>query len=98
MTDHRFALGQTVRLVRGYVFDPDRSAKYRVTKLLPELRYCLEHDEFLFSRISIERELIGLIPSAWGVRPAISPPLKLRSLLTNHSRAPASTSRFAPSS
>jgi hypothetical protein len=63
MTDHRFALGQTVRLTRAYVFDPDRSAKYRVTRLLPELRYCLEHDEFLFSRIAIERELIGVIPS-----------------------------------
>jgi hypothetical protein len=66
MTDHRFALGQTVRLTHGCVFDPDRSAKYRVTRLLPfdgkELRYCLEQDEFLFSRLAMERELIGVIP------------------------------------
>jgi hypothetical protein len=72
MTDHRFALGQTVRFTHGCVFDPDRSAKYRVTRLLPsegkELRYCLEHDEFLFSRLATERELIGVIPSVWGVQ------------------------------
>jgi len=68
MTDHRFALGQTVRFTHGYVFDSDRSAKYRVTRLLPELRYCLEHDEFLFSRLAIERELIGGIPLPWRVQ------------------------------
>ena len=72
MTDHRFALGQTVRLAHGYVFDSDRSSKYRVTRLLPfdgrELRYCLEHDEFLFSRLAIERELIGVIPFPWRVQ------------------------------
>ena len=76
MTNHRFALGQTVRLVRGYAFDPDRSAKYRVTSLLPfdgkQARYCLEHDEFLFSQLAMERELIGLVPSAWGVDPQSS--------------------------
>jgi len=68
MTDHRFALGQTVRFTQGYVFDPDRSAKYKVTKLLPELRYCLEHDEFLFSRLAMERELIGVIRSTGRVQ------------------------------
>jgi len=76
MTNHRFALGQTVRLVRGYAFDPDRSVKYRVTSLLPfdgkQARYCLEHDEFLFSQLAMERELIGLVPSAWGVDPQSS--------------------------
>jgi hypothetical protein len=72
MTDHRFALGQTVRLVRGYAFDPNRSAKYKVTKLLPsngkQFRYCLEHDEFLFSQLAMERDLIGVIPSVWRVQ------------------------------
>jgi hypothetical protein len=72
MNDHRFALGQTVRLVRGYAFDPDRSAKYTVTRLLPsegkQARYCLEHAEFLFSQLVMERELIGVIPSAWRVQ------------------------------
>jgi len=67
VTDHRFALGQTVRLVRGYAFDPDRSAKYRVTRLLPsdgkQARYCLQHGEFLFSQLAMERDLIGVIPS-----------------------------------
>ena len=67
MTDHRFALGQTVRLVRGYAFDPDRSARYTVTRLLPfdgrQARYCLEHAEFLFSQLAMERDLIGVIPS-----------------------------------
>ena len=72
MTDHRFALGQTVRLTHRCVFDPDRAAKYKVTRLLPfdgkEIRYCLEHDEFLFSRLAMERELIGVIPSVWRVQ------------------------------
>jgi hypothetical protein len=68
MTDHRFSLGQRVRFAHGYAYDLGRSAKYKVTRLLPELRYRLEHDEFLFSRIALERELIGAIPSAWRVR------------------------------
>lgn len=72
MSTHRFALGQTVRFAHGYVFDPDRSAKFRVTKLFPmngkELRYCLEDDQHLFSRIALERELIGAIPSGWRVQ------------------------------
>jgi len=67
MREHRFALGQTVRLVRGYAFDPDRSAKYTITRLLPfdgkQCRYCVEHPEFLFSQLAMERELIGVIPS-----------------------------------
>ena len=86
MTNHRFALGQTVRLVRGYAFDPDRSAKYRVTRLLPsdgkQARYCLQHSEFLFSQLARERELIGLVPSAWAVRPAIVAPTPLGGLVT----------------
>ena len=77
MTNHRFALGQTVRLVRGYAFDPNRSAKYRVTRLLPfdgkQARYCLQHSEVLFSQLAMERELIGLVPSAWAVRPIVAP-------------------------
>jgi hypothetical protein len=73
MSDHRFALGQTVRLVRGYAFHADRSGKYRVTRLLPydgkQVRYCLEHPEFLFSQLAMEGELIGVLPSVWQVRP-----------------------------
>jgi hypothetical protein len=37
-----------------------------------QARYCLEHDEFLFSQLAMERELIGLVPSAWGVDPQSS--------------------------
>jgi hypothetical protein len=72
MSDHRFALGQTVRLARKDTFDPGRSANYRIMRLLPfdgkQLRYCLEHTEFLFARFARERELIGVVPSAWRVR------------------------------
>ena len=82
MTNHRFALGQTVRLVRGYAFDPDRSAKYRVTRLLPSDGKQAQHGEFLFSQLAMERELIGLVPSAWAVRPAIVAPTPLGGLVT----------------
>ena len=86
MREHTYALGQTVRLLHGYAFDPDRSAKYRVTRLLPsdgrQARYCLQHSEFLFSQLAMERELIGLVPSAWAVRPAIVAPTPLGGLVT----------------
>jgi len=69
MRDHRFALGQTVRLLRGFAFDRDASARYKVTKLLPfdgkQFRYCLEHREFLYSQLAMERDLIGTLPAPW---------------------------------
>jgi hypothetical protein len=72
MSDHRFALGQTVRLAREDAFDPDRTATYRIMRLLPfngkQLRYCLEHTELLFTRFARERELIGIVPSTWRIR------------------------------
>lgn len=71
MQVHHFALGQVVRLMSRERADSDRVAKYRVTKLLPSegdrLRYCLEHEEFLFSRLAWERDLIGVIPAGWRI-------------------------------
>lgn len=40
--------------------------------LMENKLYCLERDEFLFSQLAMERELIGLVPSAWGVDPQSS--------------------------
>lgn len=73
MDFHHFALGQVVRLVTrdGAV------AKYKVTRLLPSdgvrFRYCLEHEELLFSRLAWERDLIGVIRPGWRIeRPSNS--------------------------
>ena len=68
---HHFALGQVVRLRTRENTSSDKVAKYRVTRLLPsdgaEFRYCLEHEEFLFSRLAWERDLIGVILPGWRV-------------------------------
>jgi len=71
MEFHHFALGQVVRLMTRERTASDKLAKYRVTRLLPsdgaEFRYCLEHEEFLFSRLAWERDLIGVILPGWRV-------------------------------
>jgi hypothetical protein len=62
---HHFALGQVVRLMTRAGTSADRVAKYKVTRLLPsdgvQFRYCLEHEEYLFSRLAWEIDLIGVI-------------------------------------
>ena len=78
MLYHHFALGQIVRLVAGQDTSSDRVAKYKVTRLLPsdgvQFRYCLEHEEFLFSRLAWERDLIGVIFPGWRIEtPSNSP-------------------------
>jgi len=71
MQFHHFALGQVVRLMTRERTASDKLAKYRVTRLLPsdgaEFRYCLEHEEFLFSRLAWERDLIGVILPGWRI-------------------------------
>ncbi len=74
---HRFALGQVVRLMAYDVAAPDKAAKYKVTRLLPHdgvrFRYCLEHEELLFSRLAWEKDLIGVIHPGWRIeRPSNS--------------------------
>lgn len=75
---HHFALGQVVRLMAREDAASDRVAKYKVTRLLPsdgvQFRYCLEHEEFLFSRLAWERDLIGVILPEWRIeRPSNNP-------------------------
>lgn len=71
MRHHHFALGQVVRFMTREHTTSDKVAKYRVTRLLPsdgaQLRYCLEHEEFLFSRLAWERDLIGVIAPGWRI-------------------------------
>ena len=75
---HHFVLGQIVRLVARDSAAPDKVAKYKVTRLLPSdgirFRYCLEHEDLLFSRLAWERDLIGVISPGWRVEsPSNSP-------------------------
>ena len=71
MRYHHFALGQTVRIMNREGIASDRVARYTVKRLLPfngtQLRYCLEHEDFLFSRLAWERDLIGIISEGWRV-------------------------------
>lgn len=74
MDFHHFALGQVVRLAAR----DDALTKYKVTRLLPSdggrFRYCLEHEELLFSRLAWEKDLIGVIRPVWRTeRPSNSP-------------------------
>ena len=74
---HHFALGQVVRLMARDGAPPDKVAKYKVTRLLPSdgvrRRYCIEHEELLFSRLAWERDLIGVIRPGWRIgRPSNS--------------------------
>jgi hypothetical protein len=52
-------------------FAPNKLAKYKVMRLLPSdgvgFRYCLEHEELLFSRLAWERDLIGVIRPGWRI-------------------------------
>jgi hypothetical protein len=68
---HHFALGQVVRLIGRDGAAPDKVAKYKVTRLLPcdgvRCRYCIEHEELLFSRLAWERDLIGVIAPGWRI-------------------------------
>lgn len=78
MHHHHFTLGQVVRLIIREGKASDRAAKYKVTRLLPSdgvrFRYCLEHEEFLFSRLAWERDLIGVILPGWRIEsPSNSP-------------------------
>jgi hypothetical protein len=56
---HHFVLGQVVRLLARDGDAPAKVAKYKVTRLLPSdgvrCRYCIEHEELLFSRLAWER-------------------------------------------
>jgi hypothetical protein len=75
---HRFSTGQVVRLMARDGDAPDKVAKYKVTRLLPSdgvgFRYCLEHEELLFSRLAWERDLIGVISPGWRIEtPSNSP-------------------------
>lgn len=75
---HHFALGQVVRLMARDGAALDKVAKYKVTRLLPsngvQFRYCLEHEELLFSRLAWERDLIGVIRPGWRIeKPSNSP-------------------------
>jgi len=71
MRYHHFALGQTVRIVNRDGASPHPAARYTVKRLLPyngtQLRYCLEHEDFLFSRLAWERDLIGIISTGWRI-------------------------------
>jgi hypothetical protein len=70
MRFHHFALGQVVRLM-AHGAASDKVAKYKVTRLVPSdgpgLRYCIEHEELLFSRLAWERDLIGVISPGWRI-------------------------------
>jgi hypothetical protein len=78
MQHHHFALGQVVRLRGRDGAASNRVARYKITRLLPSkgvgLRYCVEHEEFLFSRLAWETDMIGVILPRWRIeRPSNNP-------------------------